>query len=204
MQRRKSNLPGASGGRPEGHDHREREDPVMESATSDIRVLSDQPRTIDLRSGVARSQRPFGSVDRLLRWSTTSLLLVIGIVHLHLWEDGYRTLPTIGPLFVLAAVSAASIALLLSVQLNWVTAAAAAGFAFSTLTANILSLLLPHGLFEFKEVGVSYSGGFAIGSEVGVLVLVGIWAHRRLRIRRRPVGRRFGHRTRSVRCCSHR
>src|SRR6202034_3715938 len=123
----------------EGHDHSEREDPVMESATSNIRILADEPRTIDLRSGSARSElRRWGSADRLLRWGTTTLLLVIGIVHLHLWQDGYRTLPTIGPLFVAAVVSAASIALFTSVQLNWVTAMAAAGFAAGTLAANVL------------------------------------------------------------------
>jgi hypothetical protein len=177
----------------------------MESAAPDIRVLTDQPRTIDLRSGSAGSDhRRWGSADRILRWGTTTLLLVIGIVHLHLWQDGYRTLPIIGPLFIVAVVSAALIALFTSVQLNWVTAAAAAGFALGTLAANIMSLLLPHGLFEFRELGVSYAGGFAIGSEVGVLVLVGLWARRRLAGRRRPPGRRFGHRARTVRCCSHR
>ena len=76
----------------------------------------------------------------------TTLLLAIGIVHLHLWQDGYRTLPTVGPLFVVAVVSAAVIALFASVQINWVTAMAAAGFSAGTLAANILSLLLPRGL----------------------------------------------------------
>jgi hypothetical protein len=177
----------------------------MESATSNIRILADEPRTIDLRSGSARSEhRRLGSADRLLRWGTTTLLLVIGIVHLHLWQDGYRTLPTIGPLFVVAVVSAASIALFTSVQLNWATAMAAAGFAAGTLAANVLSLLLPRGLFDFKQIGVSYSGGIAIASEVGVLVLVSMWARRRLRGRRWAARRRFGQRTRTVRCCSHR
>jgi len=177
----------------------------MESATSNIRTLADEPRTIDLRSGSARSEhRRWGSADRLLRWGTTTLLLVIGIVHLHLWQDGYRTLPAIGPLFVVAVVSAASIALFTSVQLNWATAMAAAGFAAGTLAANVLSLLLPRGLFDFKQIGVSYSGGIAIASEVGVLVLVSLWARRRLRGRRWAARRRFGQRTRTVRCCSHR
>ena len=177
----------------------------MESATSNIRVLADEPRTIDLRSGSARSvHRRLGSADRLLRWGVTTLLLAIGIVHLHLWQDGYRTLPTIGPLFVVAVVSAAVIALFASVQINWVTAMASAGFSAGTLAANILSLLLPRGLFEFKQIGVSYSGGIAMASEVGVLVLVSLWAGRRMRSRRGPVRRRYGQRTRTVHCCSHR
>jgi hypothetical protein len=112
----------------------------MESAASDIRVLTDQSRTIDLRGGSAGSdRRQWGLADRSLRWGTTTLLLVIGIVHLHLWEDGYRTLPTIGPLFIVAAASAGLIGLFTSVQLNWATAAAGAGFALGTLAANVLS-----------------------------------------------------------------
>ena len=52
----------------------------MESAASDIRLLTDQPRTIDLRGGSAGSdRRQWGSADRYLRWGTTTLLLVIGI-----------------------------------------------------------------------------------------------------------------------------
>ena len=177
----------------------------MKSATSDIRVLIDEPRTIDLRSRSARSgHRLLGSADRLLRWNMTILLLVVGIVHLHLWLNGYRMLPTIGPLFIVAVVASGSIALTTSVQVNWVTAMTAAGFAFGTLAANILSLLLPQGLFEFREVGISYAGGLAMASEVGVVVLVSLWARGRVRSRRRPGGRRFGHRTRTVRCCSHR
>jgi len=43
--------------------------------------------------------------------------------------------------------------------------------------ANLASLLLSHGPFEFKEVGVSYSGVIATASEVGVVPLLAFWAH---------------------------
>ncbi len=119
--------------------------------------------------------------DRALRSAAAALLIVISVVHLHLWLAGYRHLSTIGPLFLVAVVSAALLAAAVVVRLNLGVAVATASFAAGTLAANILSLESPNGLFRFKEVGVSYSGGFAMASEVGVVVLLGVWAYRRLR-----------------------
>ena len=173
----------------------------MPTATPDIR----DDRTIDLRRHLPKqAARLHGSTDRLMRWGITALLAVIGLVHLHLWQDGYRTLPTIGPLFLVAVFSAGLIALLTSVQLNWITGVLAACFATGTLVANLASLLLPHGLFEFKEVGVSYSGGIAIASELAVVVLVGVWSYGRLHNSRGPTRQRLSDRTRANRCCAHR
>lgn len=174
----------------------------MQTATPEVR----DDRTIDLRSQSTRpAARPLGSTDLPTRWGITALLAVIGLVHLHLWwQEGYRSLPTIGPLFLVAVFFAGFIALFTSVQLNWVTAATAACFAAGTLVANLASLLLPHGLFEFKEVGVSYSGAFAIGSELGVVVLFGVWAYSRLRSSGGLSRRRLSNRTRAHGCSAHR
>ena len=135
----------------------------------------------DPRSSSGSLDEQAHSTYRAFRAGTAALLLVIGVVHLHLWLDGYRNLNTIGPLFLVAVVSAVVLAIVVAVRINAVIAVAAASFAAGTLTANIFSLLLPDGLFHFKEVGVSYSGGFALASEVGVVVLMGIWAHKRFR-----------------------
>lgn len=121
---------------------------------------------------------------------TAALLLVIGVVHLHLWLDGYRHVGTIGPLFLVAVISAALLAVAVAARLNAAVAVAAASFAAGTLAANILSLLLPDGLFRFKEVGVSYSGGFAIGAEIGVVMLLTVWACQRFRQRLSATDRR--------------
>jgi hypothetical protein len=107
----------------------------------------------------------------------SALLVVISVVHLHLWLGGYRYLATIGPLFLLDVIFAALFALVVAVRLNVVVAFGAASLAAGTLGANVLSLLLPKGLFRFKEVGVSYSGGFAIASEAGVVILLVTWAY---------------------------
>jgi len=180
-------------------------DPTMQTTAPDLHPVDADDRPVDVRSRSALANvRTIGSTDPFLRWGTTAFLVVIGIVHFHLWEDGYRTLPTIGPLFLVAVASAGLLALFTSVQLNWVTATAAAFFAAGTLAANLASLLLPQGLFGFNEIGVSYSGAIAIASEVGVVVLTGMWAHRRLRSGRSRPGRRFGNGHRTSRCCAHR
>jgi hypothetical protein len=177
----------------------------MEPAPSSTRLLDrdERPATISSSSFVPESGSA-GSRDRMLRWGTTSLLIVIGIVHLHLWWVGYRALPIIGPLFLLTVVAAGLIAAFTSVQLNWVTATVAASFAASALAAYLMSLLLPHGLFDFEEVGVSYSGAISIASELGVIVLVGMWAKGRLPSRQRRTRRRVRERARTYRCCAHR
>jgi hypothetical protein len=139
----------------------------------------------------ARPESRVPRSDRAWRGSSAALLIVIGIVHLHLWLDGYRYLATIGPLFLLDVVAAAILAVVVAVRLNVVVAFAATSLAAGTLGANVLSLLLPKGLFHFKEAGVSYSGGFALASELGVVILLGTWSYLRWRhgdlgLRKRP------------------
>jgi hypothetical protein len=41
----------------------------------------------------------------LLRLGCVALLAWIGYIHLHLWQEGYRHIPTNGPLFLLDAVA---------------------------------------------------------------------------------------------------
>jgi hypothetical protein len=49
----------------------------------------------------------------LLRLTGVALLAWIGAVHLHLWLEGYRHIPTDGPLFLLDAVTGPALAALL-------------------------------------------------------------------------------------------
>jgi hypothetical protein len=144
-------------------------------------------RDHDSRSQDARAT----TTDRALRGGAAALLIVISVVHLHLWLAGYRHLATIGPLFLVAVVSGAVFAIVVAGRLNILVALAAASFAAGTLGANLLSLYLPEGLFRFKEVGISYSGGFAIASEIGVVALLGVWTYRRWRIEDQRPGSAF-------------
>jgi hypothetical protein len=150
---------------------------LIVDATLDDRELSPQgSRRVSTSRHEPRTPSYLG-----FRIGTAALLLVIGVVHLHLWLAGYQNLPTIGPLFVVAVVSAALLAIVVSTRITPLIALTAASFAAGTLAANISSLLLPDGLFRFKEVGISYSGGLAIASEIGVVILLSVWGHMRFR-----------------------
>jgi hypothetical protein len=85
----------------------------------------------------------------LLRLCCVALLAWIGYIHLHLWQEGYRQIPTDGPLFLLDAVAAFVLAAAL---LTWPRALAgllAAGYTAATLGALLISLTV--GLFGFRE-----------------------------------------------------
>ena len=73
----------------------------------------------------------------LLRLGCVALLAWIGYIHLHLWQEGYRHIPTNGPLFLLDAVAGFVLA---AVLLTWPRPLAgllAAGYTASTLGALI-------------------------------------------------------------------
>jgi predicted lipoprotein with Yx(FWY)xxD motif len=79
-----------------------------------------------------------------------ALLVAAGAIHLDLYLTGYRTIPTIGPLFLFQVIVAFVLAAAILVTGNWLVAAVGAGFAVSTLGGYLLSLWV--GLFGFTEV----------------------------------------------------
>ena len=85
----------------------------------------------------------------LLRLSCVVLLAWIGYIHLHLWAEGYRQIPTDGPLFLLDAIAGLVLA---AVLLSWprpLAGLVAAGYTVGTLGALLISLT--SGLFGFRE-----------------------------------------------------
>ena len=79
-----------------------------------------------------------------------ALLIASGAIHLDLYLTGYRTIPTIGWLFLLQVIAAFVLAILILWTGSWLAAAAGAGFALSVLGGYLLSLRF--GLFGFTEV----------------------------------------------------
>ncbi len=77
-------------------------------------------------------------------------VLLSAVVHLDLWEQGFRDIRTIGPLFVLNVVAGLVIGVGVLVWRNWVPALAAVGFGAATVVAFWISVV--HGLFGVKEV----------------------------------------------------
>ena len=89
----------------------------------------------------------------------SGLLIATAAIHLDLYLTGYRTIPTIGWLFLLQVIAAFGLALaVLAIPSRLViacrlAAAAGAGFALATLGGYLLSVWI--GLFGFKEVRTS-------------------------------------------------
>jgi predicted lipoprotein with Yx(FWY)xxD motif len=97
---------------------------------------------------------------RALRWpslvarvSGGGLLMATGAIHLDLYLTGYRTIPTIGWLFLVQVITAFSLGLAVLALPIRLAPAAGAGFAAATLGGYLLSLRI--GLFGFREVRTS-------------------------------------------------
>jgi len=86
----------------------------------------------------------------VLRVIGAGLLVATGTIHLDLYLTGYRTIPTIGWLFLLQVISAFGLGAIVLVSDNRLASAAGAGFALATLGGYLLSLRI--GLFGFREV----------------------------------------------------
>jgi predicted lipoprotein with Yx(FWY)xxD motif len=95
----------------------------------------------------------------ILRVAGAGLLTAIAAIHLDLYLTGYRTIPTIGWLFLLQVIGAFGLALAVlaiprrpaaALLASRLAAAAGAGFALATLGGYLLSAWT--GLFGFKEV----------------------------------------------------
>ena len=101
-----------------------------------------------------RRQHPAGRTGRraaalLLRLACAALLAWIGYIHLHLWLEGYRQIPTDGPLFLLDAVAGFALAAALLAWPRPLAGLVAAGYIASDIGALLISLTV--GLFGFKE-----------------------------------------------------
>src|SRR5207248_10450494 len=95
--------------------------------------------------------RPVAGWPRLaLRVAGAGLLAATAAMHLDLYLTGYRTIPTIGWLFLLQVIAGFALALAVLVTGSRLAAAAGAGFALATLGGYLLSVWF--GLFGFKEV----------------------------------------------------
>jgi hypothetical protein len=91
-----------------------------------------------------------------LRVAGAGLLIAAGAIHLDLYLTGYRTIPTIGWLFLLQVIAAFGLGLAVlatggrAVIAGRLAAAGGAGFALATLGGYLLSVWT--GLFGFQEV----------------------------------------------------
>jgi predicted lipoprotein with Yx(FWY)xxD motif len=97
------------------------------------------------------AERKPGTGSRLLlRVTGAGLLVATAAIHLDLYLTGYRTIPTIGWLFLLQVIAAFALGGLVLLTGSRIAAALGAGFALSTLGGYLLSVQF--GLFGFREV----------------------------------------------------
>jgi hypothetical protein len=122
-------------------------------------------------------------------------VLLVGAVHLDAYRGAYRTVPTIGPLFLVAVVGAAMIGALLLLPLEragrWGAAAvrltAGAGFVLAA-TSLVMLVVSEHGtLFGFHEPGYDPTAiSRSRVAEGAVIVLLGASLALGARSSRRP------------------
>src|SRR6185437_14214075 len=131
------------------------------------------------RAGRQDAGRPApGRPAVALRVAGSGLLIATAAIHLDLYLTGYRTIPTIGWLFLLQVIAAFGLGLAVlaiprrpaaALLASRLAAAAGAGFALATLAGYLLSVWT--GLFGFKEVRTG--AGIAAGLvEVAAFVVL--------------------------------
>jgi hypothetical protein len=96
-----------------------------------------------------------------LRVAGAGLLVWVGAVHLHLWSEGYKHIPTVGPLFLANAIGGFVLAAVLLVWPRPLAGLVGVGYMLSTLGGLIISINI--GLFGFHE---STSASFVVESMV--------------------------------------
>ena len=130
----------------------------------------------------------------LLRLTGAGLLVATAAMHLDLYLTGFRTIPTIGPLFLFQVIVGFALALaILAAPFTPLTrrpavdasiAAVGAGYAIATLGGYLLSLWV--GLFGFHEIrstagtvaGILEIAAFGVLLSLAVLVLDPQWLGR--------------------------
>ena len=93
------------------------------------------------------SQRSHSTLMWLLYLCDAALLVTSGLIHLHLWDIAYRHVATLGPLFLVQAVAALVLAVVLVVTRLVVVALACIALMLGTLVGFILADTV--GLFGF-------------------------------------------------------
>ncbi len=125
-----------------------------------------------LARGPGWSRRPL-AVAGTVSFVVGGLLLVwSAYIHFHLWgeTDGYRSIATIGPLFLLQSIAGLVIGLgVIAIRRFW-AAVIGIGFALTTLVGFLLSVT--HGLFGFQETWLAPFAQQAFGIEVAATVVL--------------------------------
>lgn len=108
---------------------------------------------------------------RFARSLAAALLFVGGIVHFDLWNDGYRHIPKIGPLFMANFVGSIALAAAVLASRRAIVAWVGITFAAGSLVALVLSRTV--GVFGFSEAIWTTQATKTLATEVGAIVALG-------------------------------
>jgi predicted lipoprotein with Yx(FWY)xxD motif len=126
--------------------------------------------------GRHRRRRPISPLELRLRVVGAMLLAASASIHLYLYLTGYRSIPTIGWLFLMQFIVGYILTAAVLVTHSRIAAAASAAFALSTISAYLLAVW--GGLFGFREIRTR--AGIAAGlievAAFGVLIMASIAA----------------------------
>jgi hypothetical protein len=125
-----------------------------------------------LARGPGRSRRPVDLAASVAFALGGVLLLWSAYTHFHLWNetDGYRSIPTIGPLFLLQSIAGLVIGIGVVVARRLWAAVIGIGFALSTIAGFLLSVAV--GLFGFKDSWLAPYAKQAFVIEILVVVVL--------------------------------
>ena len=105
----------------------------------------------------------------------SALLAASSAIHLKLWSTGYRTIPTIGPLFLVQGLAGLLLAVLVLLSRRVLIVVTAAGFLIATIGGLLLSISF--GFFGFMDTLAAPYAGLSLGVEsAGAVVLTVIGA----------------------------
>ena len=102
----------------------------------------------------------------------SALLASSGVIHLQLWATGYRTIPTIGPLFLLQGIAGVLLAVVLLLWRRLLLVVAGAGFLVATIGGLLVSVKF--GLFGFMDTLAAPYAGLSVVLESAGAVVLGI------------------------------
>jgi predicted lipoprotein with Yx(FWY)xxD motif len=122
--------------------------------------MDTEPALLAGRGDSAPGPPPRARARLALRLAGGGLLIATGAIHLDLYLTGYRSIPTIGWLFLFQVIAAFALGAAVLASGARLAAAAGAVFSLATLGGYLLSLWI--GLFGFKEVRTT--AGIAAGA----------------------------------------
>jgi hypothetical protein len=110
-------------------------------------------------------------VALILRLVGAGLLVWVGYIHWHLWDLGYKHIPTDGPFFLIDGIAGVVLAVLLLAWPRPLAGLLSAGFVASTIAALLISLSA--GLFGFHEqIQAAYVVEALVYESIAVIVLL--------------------------------